>query len=239
MDDTVLQHVMQRLRFAKIENDPFPYFHIEQIFPEDFYQSLLENLPEDSSFVSLANTGKVDPRTYKERLVLPLRQPELHQLPFSNFLFWSRFKEALQSEPWISLLLEKFDIGIRQRFGAQYDNVKFSSTAELVRDRTNYSIGPHTDHPIRVVTLLFYFPASLEYAGLGTSLYRPLDPTFSCEGFSHHPFDRFMKISTAPFLPNSVFGFLKNDHSFHGVEPIRAENIERNLMNYYLQWNHK
>ncbi len=238
MESDVLQHVMDRLTNAQIVASPYPHFYIENIFPDDFYQEILANLPDNASFQGVSQTGKVDPRTYLERRVLILQEDELMKLPFFHFLFWSKFTSSIKSDSWCSTLLRKFDPYIRQRFGAHYEKVKFSSTAELVRDGTNYAIGPHTDHPIRVLTLLFYFPRSKDQAHLGTSLYQPLDPSFECEGFTHHCFKGFKKLHTFPFLPNSVFGFVKSNHSFHGREPILDKGVERNLINYYLQWNH-
>lgn len=239
MEADVLQHVKRRLEQAHVHSSPYPYFYIENIFPEEFYQELLANLPETEYFQSLSQTGKVDPKTYAERFVLPFQEEQLGQLPFYHFLFWSKFAEAIKGDEWCSMLLEKFGEQIKERFGPHYERVTFSSTAELVRDRTNYSIGPHTDHPIRVLTLLFYFPSSKDQAHLGTSVYEPIDPSFECEGFTHHSFSGFKKVHTATFLPNSVFGFLKTNRSFHGREPILDKNVERNLINYYLQWNHK
>lgn len=239
MDDAVFSHVINRFSQVEINTSPFPHFHIENIFPEDFYQQLLEHLPDASYFQSLSTTGKVDPRTYSDRLVLPLELANLGQLSFSQFLFWTQFTAALKSERWCSFLLNAFDREIKSRFGTYYAKVKFSSTAELVKDRTHYSIGPHTDHPIRVLTLLFYFPSSHDQTHLGTSIYEPLDPLFECEGLVHHPQGGFRHIFSAPFLPNSVFGFIKSNRSFHGREPIVEPATERNLMNYYLQWNHK
>ncbi|MES2199155.1 MAG: hypothetical protein V4489_03185 [Chlamydiota bacterium] len=239
MENDTLLHVINRLTNAQIHTSPYPYFYIDNIFPDDFYQELLANLPDTSSYQGLSQTGKVDQRTYLDRFVLPLEEDQLNQLSFSQFLFWSNFNIAIKSDEWCSALLKKFDCHIKERFGIYYEKVKFSSTAELVRDRTNYSIGPHTDHPVRVLTLLFYFPSSNDQSHLGTSIYEPLDPTFECEGFTHHPFNGFKNLYTAPFSPNSVFGFVKSNSSFHGREPILDKGIERNLMNYYLQWNHK
>lgn len=239
MEQHVLAHVVNRLSNAKIHPYPYPHFYIDHLFPDDYYQELLANLPSTASYQAISKTGKVDPRTYGNRFVLPLLQEELNQLPFFQFLFWSKFAEGITSEPFCGSLLQKFDDPIKQRFGAHYENVKFSPIAELVRDHTNYSIGPHTDHPIRVVTLLFYFPNSTDLAHLGTSIYEPLDPAFECEGFEHHSFSQFKKLETMSFCPNAVFGFARSNRSFHGREPILDQNVERNLMNYYLQWNQR
>jgi hypothetical protein len=89
------------------------------------------------------------------------------------------------------------------------------------------------------LTILFYLPASKDQMGMGTSVYRPRIPSFECEGFTHHPFTHFVNVQTVPFSPNCAFGFIKSNRSFHGVEPIKENGVERNLLNYYLKCNNK
>ena len=54
--------------------------------------------------------------------------------------------------------------------------------ALAVRDHTNYSIGPHTDSPRRLITMLFYCPEDDGRPHLDNSIYWPLDPNFRCKG---------------------------------------------------------
>ena len=104
-----------------------------------------------------------------------------------------------------------------------------------MHDRTRYSLGPHTDSPTKVVSLLFYLPADERLAQHGTSIYVPKDPAFTCPGGPHHPFGGFDRIATMPFLPNSLFGFVKTDNSFHGVEPFLEPGAGRWLLLYDLR----
>ena len=101
-----------------------------------------------------------------------------------------------------------------------------------VRDLTNYSIGPHTDAPHRLITMLFYCPEDDSRQHLGTSIYWPNDNDFRCRGGPHYPFNRFRKITTMPYKRNSLFAFFKDERSFHGVEPIPDAQCERDLMLY-------
>ena len=39
-----------------------------------------------------------------------------------------------------------------------------------------------------------------------------------------------MRLHTNPFVPNSMFAFLKTDHSFHGVEPVLDADTRRWLL---------
>ena len=47
--------------------------------------------------------------------------------------------------------------------------------------------------------------------------------------------EKFTKVKTCLFLPNSVFIFPRTTNSFHGVEEVNIEQKERNLLllNYY------
>jgi len=39
-------------------------------------------------------------------------------------------------------------------------------------------------------------------------------------------------VLTAPYVPNTLFAFLKTPNAFHGVEPIAEPNVERALLLY-------
>ena len=106
--------------------------------------------------------------------------------------------------------------------------------ALLVQDITNYKLGPHTDTPHKVITLLFYLPKDTSQSHMGTSIYVPKEPTFRCPGGPHYPHEGFERLWSMPFLPNSLFAFFKTDNSFHGVEPVRDEGCRRWLLLYDL-----
>jgi hypothetical protein len=107
-----------------------------------------------------------------------------------------------------------------------------SGDALIISDRTNYGIGPHTDAPQRLLSFLFYLPEDDTLADCGTSIYRPNNPEFSCPGGPHHAFDDFRKIATVGFLPNRLLVFANNAKSFHGVETLMRENLDRRLLIY-------
>jgi hypothetical protein len=98
---------------------------------------------------------------------------------------------------------------------------------QLCRDFGGYSIGPHTDGRKESKTILFYLPKDDSQPYLGTSVYVPKDKQFTCDGTKHHDFDKFNRVNTAPYVPNTCFGFIRSDNSFHGVEP---HSSTRNLI---------
>ena len=115
-------------------------------------------------------------------------------------------------------------------------NSSVYSDAVIVEDSEGYSLGPHTDSPLRLISSLFFCPASEEQSNLGTSIYvpksRPFDYKISPD---HHERDAFVKINTVPFRPNCMFGFVVSPNSFHGVDEVKNARSSRNLLMHYIK----
>jgi hypothetical protein len=163
MDD-VFAHLYAKIKEAPLELNPSPHFFISSLFPEDFYQELLLHLPAIENYQQLS-------AAYDKRFILPLTEEGVSALPFSSFLFWSNIHQWLTDPRWMGLLVQKFFPQLQERFGESIQTLQLSAVLELLRDFHHYSIGPHTDHPIRAITLLFYFPKDASKEHLGTSFY--------------------------------------------------------------------
>lgn len=215
---------------APVFEFPYPHFFIQDVFPKDFYESLQSSLPDPSLMIPIEEARPV--KGYKERFVLEIGdQKGQDLLPPDKRDFWRDFSGWLRSGRFAGLALRKFQPLIQQRFkNAPAPN--FYDEALLVEDITKYALGPHTDSPKKVITMLFYLPKDHSQSHLGTSIYLPKDPTFKCPGGPHHKFDNFLRVQTMPFLPNSLFVFFKTDNSFHGVEPVTDPDTRRWLLLY-------
>ena len=209
---------------------PYPHFYIEDIFPDDFYRELQANLPDPADMAPISQVRPV--KGYKERFVMELRGPQLEKLPESKRSFWADLYQWLVGNRFGELVTSRFGQLIHQRF--QNANVKLYDEALLIQDITNYSLGPHTDTPRKVMSFLFYLPKDDSQRHLGTSIYVPKEPGFRCPGTAHHPHEKFERMWTAPFMPNSLFAFFKTDVSFHGVEPVKDPDCRRWLLLYDL-----
>lgn len=231
----VEQHVMYRIGNAPIRNYPYPHFYLENVFPEGFYAEILGHLPPLEAYQPLAETGLVgakrgSDRPYKDRHTMLMGESELARFDPPDRGFWTDVVAWLQSEEVIRFVLQKFASLVKQRFKESLDTATFYPEFQLVRDSANYSLGPHSDHPTKVAVLIFYLPATADNPHLGTSIYVPKDPTFRCQGGPHYPRERFKKVVTMEYKPNSVFGFLKTSNSFHGVEPVAGAGARRDLI---------
>jgi hypothetical protein len=217
-------HVTERIKAAKFESEPFPHFMVDNVFPDDFYADLLAHLPRDREYVS--------PDEY--RFGLNLNADGLARLEATRKAFWDELCGWLLAKPFLISIASLAYSHMRIRFFGR-ENAELKSAASLGRSKSGFVLGPHTDLRHRVLSLVFYLPEDDANWELGTSIYRSRDAEFKCAGGPHYGFENFQKLATMRFIPNTVFGFLKSDHSFHGVEPWTNTNFVRNTLQYEIR----
>jgi hypothetical protein len=220
--------VLYKVGNAPVRGYPFPHFYVPDVFPAGFYAELQRNLPRPEHMKSLEEARKV--RGYPERSVLALDEGDRPAgMPEAQWAFWRDLAGWLRAGRFGHLLLQKFAPVVEPRLQGA-DDLIIVDEALLVHDRTQYSLGPHTDSPRKLVTLLFYLPADAALERHGTSIYVPKDPAFTCPGGPHYGFEKFERMATMPFRPNALFAFAKTDNSFHGVEPFDVPGAARWLL---------
>jgi hypothetical protein len=213
---------------APLRPYPYPHIYVPDVFPPDFYAEIQRHMPHPDSMLPIEQARAV--RGYKERFVLDIGR-SLDGLTPAQSAFWGGFAGWLLSGRLKSLMLSKFKPFVAHRFeGVQ--GLVFRDETLLIEDRTNYALGPHTDAPSKVITVIFYLPKDDSQAHMGTSLYVPKDPARRCAGGPHHDRAGFDRVATMPFKPNSMFAFVKSDHTFHGVEKVLDPDVRRWLLLY-------
>jgi hypothetical protein len=226
-------HVIYKIANAPIRLFPYPHMMVRDVFPPDFYQEIRAHLPPRNALQTIKSLGMVTGTgTFSEaRWVLPLVPNKIDGIdePFRSF--WNGVASWLVGGAFGTHMMPKFGAMLEQRFG-DLRKAQFFDEGYVVQDYTNYALGPHTDAPKKVLTFLFYLPADESQSHLGTSIYVPKDPQFVCAGGPHYPFDGFRRVITMPYLPNSLFAFVKTNNSFHGVEPVTGTEARRDLLAY-------
>lgn len=200
------EHLIYQISNAPLRRYPFTHFFIDEVFPWDVYTTLIDTL--ESGSMAFRPLG-FPHRQYCDEL-----PPELAGLD------GVRFPQAV-----ISLFSD--DFARRYPFS---DRPEFTAEWRFIRDEEGYSIGPHTDAPHKVASLLFYLPSPAMYmSDLGTSIFVPTDHKKTCPGGPHHEFDGFEEVFRAPMRANSCFGFWKTNFSWHGVKKISG-NVRRDVL---------
>lgn len=201
------EHVTLALQEVVKEREPFPCFFARNVFPADFYTSLMAELELKKDF----HNEQYANRSFADSIGIP-------ELDFMK-----------KSVPFFRSMLGLFEEDLQRDFAGKQS--KFHIDVRLIRDSLGYKIGPHTDASWKVLSLLFYLPKTNEHSDCGTAVYVPKMPDFRCPGGPHYSFDDFTEVWRAPFAPNSCLGFWKTDKSFHGVPPLPVQ-FQRDVLLY-------
>jgi len=219
-----------RLAATPIEYYPLPHVIVSDFFPDDVYREILANDPfqliegrEWMSRDAAATLNSATPYWLRKQVKLP---EETSQMPVpEQSQFWQRLSEVFLADRWFQdRIVRKFPDYFSLRYGplVAEDDFAWFFRAEmfLQRHEPNFSLGPHTDIPIRVATCIFSFAEDERFADYGTDFCVPLDRVVRCSGRGHHSSDDFRTVKTAPYRPNNFVLFLKTNHSFHCVKPM-------------------
>lgn len=233
MSDEMRLHVMEAVANAPRRDYPITHIIADDVFPEDFYQSLRANLPDQDAYVKLVDTGRVGDQYSPDRYIWRPKENSSETLPAAKGKFLrDAFKELLTPD-FAHLLLQIFEDDIRFRIEDEADLLgdknDISVESYIIRDHANYSLGPHTDAQNKLISCLIYLPPDDRHAELGTSFYLPKDKSFTCYGGPHYGFENFDYVSTIPFKPNTFVAFPKTKKSFHGVKKVAGEAPVRDI----------
>lgn len=227
---TPLAHFCDRLREAHVELDPFPHYYLENVFPEDYYRELLRNLPSTEVYENLYEVTDLKLDHFRHRNQRDMNVGWTERLPRELQPFWNSFNEWFLGPELAQAALQSFST-IRASWP------EASVESQFIRHRAGYFLGPHSDLYTKLIVLLIYLAPDKSAEHLGTSLYRPKDPAFSCPDSKHYAFEDFIRVKTAPYRPNSLLAFVRSDISFHGLEPLSTGDVAtegRDVIQYVL-----
>lgn len=178
------------------------------------------------------------PATVKDKVLASIEKAEVIDTPYPHLVLEDLPTGRIQlPDEWEPIENKRGVKGYPQRFVGEFERPdwtpqlkqalleKFGLKDEgytdewlLIKDHAGYQIGPHTDHPNRVLSAIFYLAQEGDSEDMGTSLYTSKSG-FTCKGGPHYPKGKdFKRVKTVPYRPNSAFVFLKGNKSFHGVE---------------------
>ncbi len=220
-----LNHLLNSLRRAKVDADPFPHFYLEQVFPPEYYRELLRLLPGSAVYENLYEVTDLKLDHFRHRYQRDMTPGWTSELAPPLQTFWKSFNEWFLSAELAQAVLETFAQPLRDRIGERSAWPAVSVEAQFIRHRAGYFLAPHSDLYTKLVVLLFYLAPDASAERLGTSFYRPKVAGFSCHDSKHYPFEDFVRVKTLPYRPNSLLAFVRSDVSFHGLEPLTEEDV--------------
>jgi hypothetical protein len=234
MPSPVLDHVLKRIADAPIRTDPYPHFYVRDVFPEDFYRELRAHLPPLDTYTTLKALDRVGKNYSDNRIVFPVTPEYIKALDQPLATFWTGVFGQFLTGEFMKKVLPRFRTFVQQ-YEDDAKGIQIFDEAFVVRDSSDYQLGPHTDSLTKMMSFLFYLPPDESMMRLGTSIYAPRQADFRCTKGSHYRFDKFQLVTTMPYVPNALFAFVRTNNSFHGVEPIAEAGVCRDLMLYDIQ----
>ena len=80
----MIDEVITRITNTDLSNDPFEHKFIKEIFPKNFYEKLIENLPNKEDYTPINQTGTVSKNYPPERFVFNLNLENINKLENSK-----------------------------------------------------------------------------------------------------------------------------------------------------------
>tara|TARA_Y100000310_G_scaffold267365_1_gene279313 strand:- start:1646 stop:2455 length:810 start_codon:yes stop_codon:yes gene_type:complete len=248
---SALKHVIDKINSATMNTDipGYPHFNINELFPEDYYLELVENLKsmDHNVFSKLS-------KNYQNRYIYDLNCGEninrtrqsFEDLKSNEIKFWTKFQETF---------LVKDDF--KKAFYKKYeDYIDFPNCEEIgqpacriQRDFKGYSIGPHRDRLDKIFSVMIYAPTVDDLTeelidDHGTVICIPKfnDPETVPQKIGHvgtgtdrhFLFEDVEIVKTAPSLPNSLYSWAVADRSYHGVTPLKSDKV-RSTIAYFVK----
>lgn len=236
----VLEYIVDKVNntpVMKVPDIPYYYLYNENVWPPDFYDEILKNIPDKSFYRPLS-------KMYSNRFIYELAYGENVSNPLANFSglgddkrsFWKEFQIHFILNPLLAnTYLEKYKDHIH------WDTMgKMGLNCRLSKDMKEYSIGVHSDRRNKVFSTLFYLPPKNITQDLaehwGTDIMKP--KVELVHDARHHAYnkdgshDLFELYKTVPAHPGAMFSWCVTQQSYHGVNSLTIEG-ERDSIAFF------
>jgi hypothetical protein len=234
----VLDHMLHVLDDTLAHDEPFSHFYVENVFPDDVYAEMMEQMPDPAAYKPLSVENYHNAAGVSTRDVISLDEPHLRALSDRQRELWQGIAAAFAAPELKKAVFQKLATDLSARFGMPREEVhkivSFSKPS-LFRDLDGYEIAPHPDGRAKIVTMQLYLPRDRSQLELGTALYqrrfKSLKGLYSWHG-------RFEKVKQFVFQPNSGYAFAVsnswNKKSWHGRESLpEGCGVRNTLLNIY------
>ena len=226
-ESALIQFVVDSVRQAPADDEPFHHLQFDRIFPNDFYERMLEAMPVTEDYRAMSGKSKVGssrPDRKPTRTKIDLFPEYVRHLPPEKRAVWDATGRVLRSKELQSAFVQRLAPGLKGRFGENFAKVNMYAVPILTRDIPGYRIFKHTDSLWKGITVQFYLPADNSTPHIGTIFHEVL-----ANG-------RKPKKAQMAFSPNSGYAFAVADNTWHSANPVGPEVKTRDsiLLTYFV-----
>src|SRR5919198_4299916 len=219
--------VVDSVQNAHADDAPFYHLRFERVFPYDFYEEMLEAMPEAEDYRAMSGKSKMGstrPDGKPTRSKIDLFPEYIRHLRPKKRAVWDVAGRVLRSKELEKAFMRRLASGLERRFGADFANVGMYPVPILTRDIPGYRIFKHTDSLWKGITVQFYLPEDNSTPHIGTIFHEVL------------PNGRKPKKAQMPFSPNTGYAFAVADNTWHSADPVGDEVKTRDsiLLTYFV-----
>lgn len=226
-----------------IKNKPYYIFSIKNFLDDNLYIELKENFPNlDIKNFDKCNNGKyaLDSKSEAYSMIIKNNSSmkKFHDLVFSKnfFNFFCKklyFKYIYSQKDDIFKFLKysrpyKQIINKKSSYDFFFSKISININYSFIKN--NGFIIPHTDSLRKLLSLMIYFPNDDKVEkNYGTQFWSTKIKNYTNKHFDNNQNFSLLakKLYKTPFIENTLFGFIRNNYSWHSVEPI---NINKNYI---------
>ena len=129
------EFVADSVRNAREGGVPFYHLEFDRVFPSDFYAEMLRTMPDENDYRPMSGKSKVGssrPDGKPTRTKIDLFPEYIRHLPTEKLEVWDLVGRALRSEKVKKALIQKLRLGLRKRFGENFEFIKERTPAGRV-----------------------------------------------------------------------------------------------------------
>lgn len=243
---------------ANARDDPFAFAQLCAPWSDDAYAELSRAFPPAGR---VRDMGRKNTEAEGARFGMPveslIERVRASRVLQKDYPGWEEHLETLRRAA-TALSDERVDAALFQKFGLEQNYTRKQINVQV--DHENFYIGLHTDVPMKVLTVQFYFPVDAstlytqgtcvhtqeQYAAASESARanRRADEAWSRRQGSSDDWSAQMRrflVHTKPwrcdkkfaFAPNSGYVFVRSSYSYHSLERVSGPERRTIMVNYY------
>jgi len=222
----VIDHVVNAVDNAHVDQQPFFHLELKNIFPADTYAKMMELMPVAEDYRAMSGRTK-STRTMNgggTRVKIDLFPEYIRHLPEEKRELWNLIGKALCAPKLRDAFIRKLAPGLKRRHGENYDRIGMYPIPILTRDIPGYKIGVHPDTHWKGMTIQLYLPRDESINHVGTVFNAKNDD------------NSYRKAAQMSFSPNTGYAFAVDKDTYHSVETVGPEVKTRDsiLLTYFV-----
>tara|TARA_X000000950_G_scaffold289548_1_gene415467 strand:+ start:34379 stop:35137 length:759 start_codon:yes stop_codon:yes gene_type:complete len=231
---------MTNTKIEPIIKKPIYIFKIENFLDDNFYDNMKKNFPQIDEAIFLNKINKdgkfgitsdgVNKDLYKNfynsnKFVKKFHDSIINKNFYVNILnklYYEIIKSNLDDPIRAIKYLRPYKLTNKTNTNYNFLRSNFFANIEYSYIKNNGGIVPHTDSIKKIFTLMLYFPEGNNETSYGTSFLSSEKKNYSnthVDDSKNLLNDKSTSVLyKTPFIKNTIFGFIRNNKSWHFVE---------------------